>query len=81
MLNVKIYTFEEFRKSREESIKSIKNLPDGRLKDECMAIEEAQIERFQRYTQESDLQKKIDEELERRKQFNQAMLRECGIKF
>ena len=28
-----------------------------------------------------DLQKKIDEELERRKQFNQAMLRECGIKF
>ncbi len=68
----------EFRKSIEERTK---NLSEGRLKDECMALAEAQIERFQRYTQESDLQKKIDEELERRKQFNQAMLRECGIKF
>lgn len=78
LINVKVYTFEEFRKSIEERTK---NLSEGRLKDECMALAEAQIERFQRYTQESDLQKKIDEELERRKQYNQAMLRECGIKF
>ena len=78
LINVKVYTFEEFRKNIEERMK---NLPEGRLKDECMALSEAQIERFQRYTQEPELQKKIDEELERRKLYNQEMLRECGIKF
>lgn len=78
LLNFKVYTVKEFTKKWEAIVNESKNTEYW---EETVKQMEAQVAAFTKYNENETLRREIEEELEFRKQFNQAMLRECGIKF
>ena len=78
LLNFKVYTVKEFTKKWEAIVNESKNTAYW---EETVKQMEAQVAAFTKYNENETLRREIEEELEFRKQFNQAMLRECGIKF
>lgn len=77
MLNFKLFNLEEFEARWRRSVERM----ESRYQEEEIQIMNKQIAIFQKYTQDEAYHRRVEEEMQRRKTENQAILRGYGLEF